>query len=64
MSVDGVEGKIGGGRRFNDFRAGGFQFAAQGIMLGLGGGEVGGVVEAEIAPAGGVLGLIPSGEAR
>jgi hypothetical protein len=62
VSVDGVERKIGGGRGFDDFSARCFQFVAQGLVLGLSLYEVGRVVEAEVAPASGVLGLVPSGE--
>jgi hypothetical protein len=55
VGVDGVEGKIGGGGQFDDFRARRFQFVAERVMLGLGFDEVGGVVESEFLPSGGVV---------
>jgi hypothetical protein len=46
VGVDGIEGEIGSGRHIDDFGSCGSQLAAECVMLGLGGGEVGGVVEA------------------
>ena len=63
MSVDGVEGKIFGGGQVEDFCAGGFQFAAEGFVLRLGGGEIGWVVEAEISPVSDAVGMVPAGGA-
>ena len=61
VGVNGVEGKIGRGWKIEDFCAGCLEFAAESFVLGLGFGEVGGVVEAEIAPMGCAVGLVPSG---
>jgi hypothetical protein len=46
VGVDSIDGEMGGRRDFDDLRAGGFQLATECCMLGLGGGEIGWVVEA------------------
>ena len=63
MGVDGVEREIGRGRQFDNFGSRGFKLAAEGFVLGLGHGEVWGMVETQGLPVRGALGLVPSGGA-
>jgi hypothetical protein len=45
VGVDGIEGEIGCGRHIDDFGSCGSQLMAETFVLGLGRGEIGGVVE-------------------
>jgi hypothetical protein len=61
VGVDGVEGEgmvFGEGE---DIGSGKSEEMAESLVLGLGDGEVGWVMEAEVWPGGGALGIVPSG---
>ncbi len=63
VSIDGIECETGVRRQFDHFGAGGFEFMAKGIVLGLRSCEVGRMEESKFLPAGCVLGLAPPGGA-
>ena len=61
VGVDGIECEWSGWRKSQNFGACGDEEMAESIVLGLGYGEIRGVVEAEIAPCGRRFSAIPAG---